>query len=65
MRTTSSVEANNMLLNDNVINHGNFFTFLHDLRLEDFLHWQNFKRCLESGGKPRAVRRKYKVGEHL
>lgn len=61
MRTTSSVEATNILLNDNAIKHGKMFTFIHDLRLEDYLNYQNLKRCIESGGKPRAIRSKYKV----
>lgn len=61
MRTTSSVEANNMVLNENIINRGNFFTFAHDLRLEECLQFQNLRRCFESGGKPRDVRKKYKV----
>lgn len=61
MRTTSAVEANNMILNDNVINHGNLFTFIHDLRLEECLQFKRFEQCIESGGKTRNVRLKYKV----
>lgn len=61
MRTTSSLEANNGTLNDNVVNHGNLFTFIHDLRLEEFLQWQKFKRHFESGGQAAEPRPKYKV----
>lgn len=65
MRTTSSLEANNRTLNDNVINHGNLFTFIHDLRLEEYLQFTNFKRHCENGGKVKDPRDKYKVCDYI
>lgn len=61
MRTTSSLEANNRCLNDNIINHGNFFTFVHDLRLEEYSKSVEFERFVTSGGQSKAPRDKYKA----
>lgn len=61
MRTTGQLEANNRVLNDNVVNHGNFFTFAHDLRLEDFLSYTKFKEHAGNGYRSKDARDKYKV----
>lgn len=61
MRTTSSLEANNGVMNNCVVNHGNFFTFVHDLRLQEFLSAMRFDRHFQSGGKEKLPRFEYKV----
>lgn len=61
MRITSSLESNNRILNGNVINHINLFTFIHGLRIEEFDKWTNFKDHCESGGKVKEPQDKYKV----
>lgn len=64
MRTTSSLEANNCRLNDTVVNHGHFFTFLRDMRTEEFIKSKEFGRYILSGGKQIEPRDKYKVCLH-
>lgn len=61
MRTTSSLEANNAQLNSTVVNHGNFYTFIHDLRLQEFLSTMRFERYCLSGGKAKPPRAEFQV----
>lgn len=57
MRTTSSLEAYNKVLGDNIANRGHFFKFVHDLRSEELLKTREAQQLIESGGKT-AKRRK-------
>lgn len=57
MRTTSSLEAYNKVLGDNITNRGHFFKFVHDLRGEELLKTREAQQLIESGGKT-AKRRK-------
>lgn len=61
MRTTSSLEANNCRLNDSVVNHGNFFSFIRDLRKEEFMKSKEFDRYITSGGKQEEKKDKHMV----
>lgn len=60
MRTTSSLEAYNGVINNHVVNHGNFFTFVHDLRLQEFLYSIRFVQQFK-GKKSQKQRREYQV----
>ncbi|XP_055308055.1 uncharacterized protein LOC129572155 [Sitodiplosis mosellana] len=61
MRTTSSVESNNRVMNDTVVNKGNFFTFVHDMRLQEFHSSLKLRQHFESGGKCKPPRKQYKL----
>lgn len=61
MRTTSSLEANNGVMNSTVVNHGNFFSFVYDLRQQEFLSSMRFHRHFESGGQAKLPRFEYRV----
>lgn len=50
MRTTSTLEAYNCVLGDNVTNNGHFFKFAHDLRAEELLKSRELEQFFESGG---------------
>lgn len=65
MRTTSSLEAYNGVINNHVVNHGNFFTFIHDLRLQEFLSSIRFSQHFENGGKKKKQRREYQVKNYI
>lgn len=57
MRTTCSVEAYNRVLNDNIVNNGNLFTFVHDIRNEEQLKRDEMEELLESGSATAKKRR--------
>lgn len=57
MRTTSTLEAYNGVLGDNVVNRGHFFKFAHDLRSEEHHTFGEAAKLIESGGAT-AKRRK-------
>lgn len=61
MRTTSSLEANNCRLNDCIVNHGHFFSFIRDLRKEEFMKSKEFERYITSGGKQDERKEKHMV----
>lgn len=62
MRTTCSVEAYNGVLNDNIVNKGHFFTFIHDIRHEEQIHRDEVEALIESGtGTAKKRRAEYKV----
>lgn len=62
MRTTSSVEAYNRVLNKYFTHKGGFFLFAHDLRAEEFLKSEEMKDLIYSGGATENKRRaKYVV----
>lgn len=61
MRTTSALEANNAVMNATVVNKGNFYSFVHDIRLQEFLSVLRFNRYFESGGQAKPPRCEYKV----
>lgn len=57
MRTTSSVEAYNCQLNKVITNHANFFTFIHDLRGEEYLKSGEMEQFILSGSATAKKRR--------
>lgn len=61
MRTTSSLEVNNGVYNSSIVNRGNFYSFVHDLRLQEFISTLPFNRYCESGGQAKKNRTEYKV----
>lgn len=61
MRTTSSLEANNGAMNATIVNHGNFFSFVHNLRTQEFASSLKFGTYCKSGGQAKAPRAQYKV----
>lgn len=61
MRTTSSLEPNNLVMNNCVVNHGNFFSFVRDLRIQEFQSSLKFKQYCESGGIAKLPQNEYKV----
>lgn len=62
MRTTSSLEAYNGVLNKTIVNKGHFFNFIHDLRAEEFIKREELEAYMISGAKTAKRRRKeYKV----
>lgn len=62
MRTTCSLEAYNGVLNKNVVNKGHFFSFVHDMRNEEYIKREEFATFLESGAKTANYRRiEYRV----
>lgn len=61
MRTTSSLEANNCRLNDCIVNHGHFFSFIRDLRKEEYIKSVEFERFIISGGKQEETKNKHLV----
>lgn len=61
MRTTSSLEAFNGAINNRIVNHGNFYTFVHDLRLQEFLWSMRFVQHFQNGGKKEPQRKQYEV----
>lgn len=58
MRTTSSIEAYNCVLNKSIVNKGNFFNFIHDLRSEEFLKREEMAALIFSGAATENKRRK-------
>lgn len=66
MRTTSSVEAYNCVLNKNIVNGGNFFNFVHDLRAEEFIKREEMAAFIMSGsGTANKRREQYVVSVYL
>lgn len=66
MRTTSSVEAYNGVLNKTLQTHGHFFNFVHDMRAEDFFKRDELIELIKSGNKTAKKRRaEYKVIYYL
>lgn len=57
MRTTSSIEAYNCQLNKIIVNKGNFFNFIHDLRCEEFMKREEMRHFIESGSATAKKRR--------
>lgn len=57
MRTTSTLEAYNCVLGDNVTNRGQFFKFAHDLRAEELLKSRELEQLFESGGATQKQRK--------
>lgn len=57
MRTTSSVEAYNCVLNKYIVNKGNFFNFIHDLRSEEYLKREEMSALIFSGAATENKRR--------
>lgn len=57
MRTTSSIEAYNCQLNKVITNHSNFFTFIHDLRGEEYLKSEEMEQFILSGSATAKKRR--------
>lgn len=57
MRTTSTLEAYNSVLANNVANKGHFFKFIHDIRSEELLKCQELEQLFESGGKTAKKRK--------
>lgn len=57
MRTTSSVEAYNCQLNKVIVNKGNLFNFIHDLRGEEFLKREEMREFILSGSGTATKRR--------
>lgn len=57
MRTTSSVEAYNCQLNKVIVNRGNLFNFIHDLRAEEFLKREEMRDFILSGSATAKKRR--------
>lgn len=66
MRTTSSLEAYNGVLNNNLTAHGNFFIFVHSIRAEELLKRDEFNNYINSGGQTAKKRRpEYIVSMHI
>lgn len=61
MRTTSSVEAYNCQFNKVITNKTNMFNFIHDLRLQEFLKFEEMNELLLSGNKSARKRRNENV----
>lgn len=57
MRTTSTLEAYNGVLADNVVNKGHFFKFAHDNRSEEYFKSREATQLIESGGKTAKKRK--------
>lgn len=57
MRTTSTLEAYNGALGNNVVNRGHFFVFVHDIRSEELFKSREAKSLVESGGKTAKKRK--------
>lgn len=57
MRTTSTLEAYNKVLADNVVHRGHFFKFVHGIRSEELLKAREVEQLFESGGKTAKKRK--------
>lgn len=57
MRTTSSIEAYNCQLNKVIVNKGNLFNFIHDLRGEEFIKREEMENFILSGSGTAKKRR--------
>lgn len=57
MRTTSTLEAYNSVLANNVVNRGHFFKFVHDIRSEELLKRREVLLLFESGGRTAKKRK--------
>lgn len=57
MRTTSTLEAYNNVLANNVVHKGHFFKFVHDIRSEELLKSKEVEQLFESGGKTAKKRK--------
>lgn len=57
MRTTSSLEAYNGVLNKSLQNKGGFFGFVHDIRSEVYFKHDELNELIESGSKTERKRK--------
>lgn len=57
MRTTSTLEAYNNVLANNVVHKGHFFKFVHDIRSEELLKSKEVEQWFENGGKTAKKRK--------
>lgn len=57
MQTTSTLEAYNNVLANNVVHKGHFFKFIHDIRSEELLKSKEAEQLIESGGKTAKKRK--------
>lgn len=66
MRTTSSLEAYNGVLNKTIVNRGHFFNFIHDMRAEEFLKRAELNDIIMSGaGTAKRRRAEHKVSMNV